>query len=448
MSFEFDQISISEGSKATLVSICCPKMEHHRNEKESQESLDELRALLTTLGLKPSNQYIQNRKNIEAATVLGMGKLVEIAELAKNDSSDVLVFDFDLSPGQVRNIQELTQMKVLDRCAVILDIFAKHARTKEAKIQIEISRLEYILPRLSSMWAHLGRQKGGIGVRGGEGEQQIELDRRIIRKRIETYKKQLKEIEVSRREQKKKRENKAVTAALVGYTNAGKSSLMNRLCKVNVLEENKLFATLDSTFRTLNPDTRPPIILIDTVGFISNLPASLVNGFKTTLDSAIEADLLIIVVDLSNPQYEKHLEVTYAVLDQLKLGDKDRVIVFNKKDQIQGPFTVSLARKKHTNSFVISTLDEQDIKEVRSYIINYFLDQQSFYDLFIPYERGDLHSLIKAKTNIFNTGTHEKGIFYRIKVPGNIFGSLNIGQYILAKNDPKAQQWEKILEDS
>src|SRR5690606_30828400 len=201
---------------------------------------------------------------------------------------------------------------------------------REAKIQIEISRLQYLLPRLMGFWSHLNRQRGGVGVLGGEGEKQIELDRRIIRERIEFHKKELEGIRRSREQQKKKRQNKAVTAALVGYTNAGKSSLMNRMCRVNILEENKLFATLDSTFRTLNPDTHPPMILIDTVGFISNLPNTLIDGFKTTLESALEADLLILVCDLSDPNYKKHLQVTDEVLSELKLEDKDRIVVFTK----------------------------------------------------------------------------------------------------------------------
>ncbi|CAN0290038.1 unnamed protein product, partial [Chrysoparadoxa australica] len=197
----------------------------------------------------------------------------------------LLVFDFELTASQIRNIRKITGMSVVDRVHVILEIFARHARTRDAKIQIEIARLQYVLPRLSGFWSHLGRQRGGVGVKGGEGEKQIELDRRIIRQRIEFYKKELKLIAKSREQQKKKRQNMAVTAALVGYTNAGKSSLMNRLCQVDILEENKLFATLDSTFRTLNPDTHPPMILIDTVGFISNLPNALIDGFKTTLYS-------------------------------------------------------------------------------------------------------------------------------------------------------------------
>ena len=179
-----------------------------------------------------------------------------------------------------------------------------------------------MLPRLSGFWSHLGRQRGGVGVRGGEGEQQIELDRRIIRSRIDHYKKELEHVRKAREQQGKKRRSGANTVALVGYTNAGKSSLMNRLCKTKVKEENKLFSTLDSTFRNLSVDTSPPIVLIDTVGFISNLPNTLIDGFKTTLESTLEADLLVLIVDISSPNYRKHLKVTNEVLDELGVGEK------------------------------------------------------------------------------------------------------------------------------
>jgi GTP-binding protein HflX len=328
-----EEYKIKLGTKASLVSLVCNNFKHHETEKETLDSLRELRELCNTLGIEAAEDYWQNKKQLEAATMLGTGKLKEIAESAKDDNCDYLIFDFELTASQMRNIKKITGLEVLDRCMVILEIFAHHARTSEAKIQIEISRLQYMLPRLQSLWTHFSKQKGGIGLKG-EGEQQLELDRRIIRNRIETYKKQLLEIEKSREQQRKKRQNQAVTAALIGYTNAGKSSLMNKLCKVNVLAEDKLFATLDSTFRMLNPDTKPPMLLIDTVGFIQNLPNTLVQGFKTTLESALEADLLIIVCDLSDPNYQNHLKVTGEVIEELGITDKEQIVVFTKKDKI------------------------------------------------------------------------------------------------------------------
>lgn len=439
MSLTVDEFRIPLDSDAALVSVVCDSLQGHETEAETQRSLEELKELLRTLGLNFKDHYIQNKKTIDAGTFLGAGKIKEIAHDAKEKGCNILVFDFELTASQVRNIKEITQMEVIDRVTVILEIFAKHAHTKEAKIQIEISRLQYLLPRLSSMWSHFSRQRGGVGVRGGEGEQQLELDRRIIRERIEFYKRQLKEVETSRNEQRKRRQNKAVTAALVGYTNAGKSSVMNRMCRVNVLEENKLFATLDATYRMLNPDTKPPMILIDTVGFISNLPNTLISGFRTTLESAIEADLLIIVCDISDPHFEKHLQVTKEVLKELNLEEKEQLIVFNKKDKLNDPFKEKIILKNHPGSFAITTFSDQDISDLRNTIINYFLAKQAHYDLFVPYEEGDIHSRIMGHTNILNTVHHESGIFYRIRIPDTIFNSLKLNHYILAPHDPRKE---------
>tara|TARA_R110000868_G_scaffold16687_5_gene74185 strand:- start:2732 stop:4075 length:1344 start_codon:yes stop_codon:yes gene_type:complete len=427
-----NEFHINIESQATLVSLVTPHLGEHRTAKESQRSLTELRELLRTLGIKAMSEIIQNKKQIDPATFLGSGKLEEVAKLAKDEGSDMLVFDFELSASQVRNIRKITGMSVIDRVHVILEIFARHARTKEAKIQIEISRLQYLLPRLMGFWSHLNRQRGGVGVLGGEGEKQIELDRRIIRERIEFYKKELISIRKSREQQKKKRQNKAVTAALVGYTNAGKSSLMNRMCRVNILEEDKLFATLDSTFRTLNPDTHPPMILIDTVGFISNLPNTLIDGFKTTLESALEADLLIIVADISDPNFEKQLQVTQEVLSELGVKDKEQIIVFNKRDLLNDPIKEKIIKRSHSNSFVVSSFNPEDVRGLRDHVINWFLEKQNKYDLFVPYENGEAHSIVAGKTNIMATHNHETGIFYRVRVPSFIFDALRLNDYILA----------------
>jgi GTP-binding protein HflX len=430
-----DDYKIELGTKATLVSIVCQNFEHHNTEEQTKSSLTELRELLRTLGVEAGSEHFQSRNKLDPATMLGSGKLEEIAEVAKEEGSEYLVFDFELTASQMRNIKKITGLEILDRCMVILEIFAQHARTNEAKIQIEISRLQYMLPRLQSLWTHFSKQKGGIGQKG-EGEQQLELDRRIIRARIDKYKKQLVDIEKSREQQRKKRQNQAVTAALIGYTNAGKSTLMNKLCKVNVLSEDKLFATLDSTFRTLNPDTKPPMLLIDTVGFIQNLPSTLVQGFKTTLESALEADLLVIVCDISDPNYKKHLEVTQEIIEELNIEDKEQIVVFNKKDKCKDPFLPKIAMRNLKASFLISSQDDQDISDLRQYIIDYFLEKQDHFDLYIPYSDGEAHSKLRANTNIIKTVNHENGIFYRIKVPDFIFNKLGLNEFILAPTDP------------
>ncbi len=436
-----DEFKLPLGQKASLVSIVCEKFENHSTVIETNNSLRELRELLRTLGLVPGEEYVQNRKQIDPATMLGEGKLQEIADAAREEGSQVLVFDFELTASQARNIKEITKLEAVDRNTIILEIFALHARTKEAKIQIEISRLRYLLPRLTSMWGHFSKQRSSGAAIGGEGEQQLELDRRMVRERIEFYKKQLDEVQKTREQQRKKRQNQAVTAALVGYTNAGKSSVMNRLCKVNVLEENKLFATLDSTFRTLNPDSKPPMIMIDTVGFISNLPNTLIQGFKTTLESAMEADLLVIVCDISDPNYQKHLQVTQEVLKDLKIEEKEQLIVFNKKDVLNDPVRARIIMRNYPNSFLVSSYDESDMKNLREHIINYFLSKQDHYDLFIPYEAGEAHSRIRGNANIMNSVSHEQGIFYRIRVPDFIFQKLGLNGYILAPSE--AKEWEQ-----
>jgi GTP-binding protein HflX len=437
-----DEFKLPLGQKASLVSIVCDRFDSHSTLVETNNSLRELRELLRTLGLIAGEEYVQNRKQIDPATMLGEGKLIEIAEMAREEGSQLLAFDFELTASQVRNIKNITKMEVVDRNTVILEIFALHARTKEAKIQIEISRLRYLLPRLTSMWGHFSKQRASGAALGGEGEQQLELDRRMIRERIEFNKKQLEEVQKSRVEQRKKRQNQAVTAALVGYTNAGKSSLMNRLCRVNVLEENKLFATLDSTFRTLNPDSKPPMIMIDTVGFISNLPNTLIEGFKTTLESALEADLLVITCDISDPNYQKHLQVTEDILKELKIDEKHRIIVFNKKDLLNDPVRARILMRNYPNSFLVSSYNEEDMKNLREFIIDYFLSKQDHYDLYVPYEIGDAHSRIRANANIIKTTSHEQGIFYRIRVPDFIFQQLGLSAFILAPQD--AQKWENV----
>lgn len=442
-----NEFNIDPNYKATMVSLVCHSFDDHKTEEETKRSLNELRELLRTLGLATGEFHIQNKKEVDPATILGSGKLQEIAEAAEADGSELLVFDFELTARQITNIRKITGLSVVDRNHVILEIFAKHARTREAKIQIEVARLQYMLPRLAGFWTHLNRQKGGVGVLGGEGEKQIELDRRIIREKIEFYKEELVQLEKQRIVRKRKRQNQAVTAALVGYTNAGKSSVMNRLCKVDILEENKLFATLDSTYRMLNPDTKPPMILIDTVGFISNLPNTLIDGFKTTLESAIEADLLIIVCDISDPHYEKHLEVTYEVLGELGVEKKETIIVFNKKDMLENDLTRKVILRKYPNSFLVSTYDKEDMTALREYIINYFLEKQDNYDLFIPYEDGQSHSSVMSKTNVVKTHNHEKGIYYRIRVPDFIFANLGIQKYILGPSQtmPETDQdWSNL----
>ncbi|MBF0360035.1 MAG: GTPase HflX [Oligoflexia bacterium] len=430
-----EKFSIPTESKATLVSIVCPGFKGHSTLDETEKSLDELRELLRTLGVVPQEQFIQHRKKLEAATVIGTGKLEDIAKKAKEDGSLFLALDFEITASQAKNLKKMTGMEVVDRCSIILEIFAKHAHTKEAKTQIEISRLEYMLPRLTALWTHFTRIRGGIGHRTGEGEQQLELDRRYVRERIRHYKKQLESVVISREEQRKRRTQNVISAAIVGYTNAGKSSLLNRLCKVDILEEDKLFSTLDSTCRTLNPDSKPPMVLVDTVGLLSNLPTQLISGFKSTLESAEFADLLVIVCDISDKNHDRHLNVVYEFLNELGIGDKEKFVVFNKSDRLltmEEKLNAKLMLRTHPHSFLVSTFDDQDMIKLREYIIDFFLSKQKHYELLVPYADGEAHSQVTSKTNVISRTESESGIIYKVRAPEFIFLPLGLNKYLIS----------------
>ncbi|MDH4469222.1 MAG: GTPase HflX [Bacteriovoracaceae bacterium] len=422
--------TLPKSAHAALVSIVSSHFDYHSNKLETQYSLDELAQLLKTIDVTAGPSFIQEKQQPDAGTVLGSGKIAEIAEAAKMAKCDFLVFDFPLTASQLRNIEKLTKMKVVDRCHVIFQIFAQHAKTKESQIQIEISRLQYLLPRLTSLWTHFSKLKGGIGLKG-EGEQQLELDRRIVNRKISQYKNQLAELKKAKSVQSKERLKKTLNVALLGYTNAGKSSLMNRLCQAAVLEEDKLFATLDSTYRLLSPDTRPPIVLADTVGFISNLPSVMVEGFKTTLQSAHDADMLVLVVDISDPHMDKQISVTQKTLEELDLHHKKSMFVFTKKDKLANPMMASIKMRPYPSSYLVSSFNHQDMLKLRDFIMEELLKNQEHYDLFIPYEDGQSHAKIKKNTNILKIGNHEKGIFYRVRSLDHVFHKLSLQHYVL-----------------
>jgi len=297
--------------------------------KQVQEYLDELAFLAETAGAIPVKQFTQQVSTPNPKTFIGEGKLSEIEYYVKDNDIDMVVFDDDLTPTQYRNIEKVLQCKLLDRTNLILDIFAKRAQTAHAKTQVELAQYEYLLPRLVGMWTHLERQRGGIGLRG-PGETEIETDRRIVRDKIARLKEQLKKIDKQKATQRKNR-GKMVRVALVGYTNVGKSTIMNMLSKSDVFAENKLFATLDTTVRKVVIGNLP-FLLSDTVGFIRKLPHSLVESFKSTLDEVRESDILLHVVDISHPNFEEHIEVVNQTLNEIGDVKAEKYIVFNKID--------------------------------------------------------------------------------------------------------------------
>ena len=316
--------------RAVLVGVVTPG----EKEEQTKEYLDELAFLVDTAGGQVEKVFTQKMLKPERATFVGTGKLEEIKAYVKSEEIDTVVFDDELSPSQLRNIDRELGVKVLDRSNLILDIFASRAQTAQAKTQVELAQLQYVLPRLTGMWTHLERQKGGIGMRG-PGETQIESDRRIILNKISLLKERLRNIDRQNETQRKNR-GQLIRVALVGYTNVGKSTIMNMLSKSEVFAENKLFATLDTTVRKVVIENLP-FLLSDTVGFIRKLPHHLVECFKSTLDEVREADLLIHVVDVSHPNFEDQINTVNETLKDIGAIDKDMILVFNKIDAYVSP---------------------------------------------------------------------------------------------------------------
>jgi len=302
---------------------------HAQDQERTHEYLDELAFLVDTAGGVPLKRFVQKVDHADSRTYVGSGKLKEIQTWIGENPVDMAVFDDELSPSQIRNIENVLKCRILDRNNLILDIFARRAVTSYARTQVELAQNEYLLPRLTRMWTHLEKQRGGIGLRG-PGEQEIETDRRILRYRISLLKEKLEEIDKQKATQRKNRRD-MVRVALVGYTNVGKSTIMNVLSKSEIFAENKLFATLDTTVRKVVIETQP-FLLSDTVGFIRKLPHSLVESFKSTLDEVREADILLHIADISHPAFEEQINVVRQTLTDLKASDKPTIMIFNKID--------------------------------------------------------------------------------------------------------------------
>lgn len=315
----------TEPEKAVLVGLITKQQDKNK----VNEYLDELAFLVDTAGGIPGQRFIQTLDYPNPKTYVGTGKLEELQQYVKATKVDMVVFDDELGPSQIRNLEKVLECKILDRTNLILDIFAKRAKTAHAKVQVELAQYQYLLPRLTRMWTHLERQRGGIGLRG-PGETEIETDRRIIRDKITLLKKKLVQIDKQKTTQRKNR-GKLVRVALVGYTNVGKSTLMNLLSKSNIFAENKLFATLDTTVRKVVIENLP-FLLSDTVGFIRKLPHDLIESFKSTLDEVRESDILVHIVDISHPEFEDQIKTVNETLLELGVSDKPVIMLFNKVD--------------------------------------------------------------------------------------------------------------------
>jgi GTP-binding protein HflX len=332
----------------------------------TEENIDELADLAHTAGARVKEKIIQERSVFDPAYFIGKGKAVEIADQIKIHPVDMVIFDDELTPAQLRNWEQLTEIKVIDRSALILDIFAAHAKSREARTQVELAQLTYLLPRLTRQWLHLSRQVGGIGTKG-PGETQLETDRRLVRTRIGHLKKELVRIERQGYTQRKKAGN-MIRASLVGYTNAGKSTLLNALTGAEVHVENKLFATLDTTTRRLKLNNNMTVLLSDTVGFIKKLPHHLIASFQTTLAQTCEADLLIHVVDMSNRSYNDHIQVVEEILEELDISEKPTLMVFNKVDLVSDEMTLQHVCQDYSHALLISAKKKIRIEKIKNSI--------------------------------------------------------------------------------
>lgn len=335
-----------------------------------QEHLDELEMLADTAGANNVFKIMQDKSKPDSAFYIGKGKAEEVAELAELNNINLIIFDDDLNPTQVRNLEKLFNKKIIDRSGLILDIFASHARTREAKVQVELAQLQYTLPRLTRAWTHLSKQYGGIGTKG-PGETQIETDRRIIRDRIAKLKDKLEKIEQQQKTKSSGRKD-FLKASMVGYTNAGKSTLINFLTGAGVLAENKLFATLDSTTRSLEIEQDKKILISDTVGFIRKLPHHLVASFKSTLNVVRDADLILHVIDAAHPSFEDHIEVVDATLKELGADKKTQIKIFNKVDLITDKSKFDYVLNNYENSILISAEKGINIGKLKDMLLNIY----------------------------------------------------------------------------
>lgn len=403
------EIQSNEKERAILVGVKTRDI----SREIAREHLDELEELAYTAGAETLFKIIQERSNLDSAYYIGKGKAEEIAQLVELNEINLIIFDDDLSLVQTRNLEKMFDKKVLDRSGLILDIFASRARTNEAKTQVELAQLEYMLPRLTRAWTHLSKQYGGIGTKG-PGETQIETDRRLIRDRISLLKKKLEKIEESRETQTQRRKE-ITTTALVGYTNAGKSTLFNLLTATNNLAEDKLFATLDSTTRTLELPDKRNILISDTVGFIRKLPPHLVASFKSTLNEVRDADILLHVIDMTHPYYEEHIQVVENTLKELECSEKPLIKVFNKVDAVKDKTLIEYVSHKYEQSVVISAARGIHIESLLNEISSIIDEQYKEEELQLHAAESKLVAQIHTLAHVISTTYDEDQIYIKYR---------------------------------
>lgn len=388
---------------------------------EVRDALDELAELAVTAGGVPAGDAIQKLSAPHRATYIGSGKAQELANLCEAGEVDTVIFDEELSAAQARNLEKIFSCRVMDRTALILEIFAGRARTREGKLQVELAQLEYLLPRLTRYWTHLSRQRGGVGAIGGEGETQLEADRRKTQERIERLKEELVQVRQHRSTQRAGRQrHQWPLASLVGYTNAGKSTLLNSLTGADVLAEDRLFATLDPTTRRLRLPTNQSVLISDTVGFIRKLPHGLVEAFKATLEEVVEADLLIHVVDASHPRAEQQIVAVQTVLSEIGASEKPTLMLLNKVDCEAGTHGARQLQLQHPGSVAISARTRDGFPALMSDLGSMLRPIRDFVALEIPYARPELIARLHSVGQIVESDFNGEKARFRVRLPAHL----------------------------
>lgn len=382
------------------------------------EHLLELEMLTKTAGAETILKIVQDKSKMDSAFYIGKGKAEEIAELAEMNEITIIIFDDDLTPTQLRNLEKLINRKVVDRSGLILDIFAQHAKTNEAKTQVELAQLQYLLPRLTRAWTHLSKQYGGIRTKG-PGETQIETDRRIVRTRISALKDKLKKIESQQKTKSLSREE-LIKTTLVGYTNAGKSTLLNLLTEAAVLAENKLFATLDSTTRSFELSPKKKILITDTVGFIRKLPHHLVASFKSTLNVVKEADLILHVIDITNPFFEDHIKVVEETLESLDCKNKPTIKIFNKIDALEDKSKIDYVKNHFPNCIIISAERGINIGSLKNIFLEFYEQNFVTNKIRTDHTKGNLVAKVHSLVDDLKTTYDDFGITLEYKTSKQI----------------------------
>ena len=398
-----------ERERVVLAGAILPDMED-----EHEGPLAELERLTKTAGAEVAGKVVQRMQKIGSTSCFGKGKTEQLSQLAHEVEADTVIFDNDLTPAQIRNLERIIELKVLDRSELILDIFASHARTHQARLQVELAQLEYTMPRLQRMWSHLERYEGGIGVRG-PGERQIETDRRLVRQRKSKLKKELDDIS-ARKEREVRSRAEQFTVSLVGYTNAGKSTLMNALTGAGTLVEDKLFATLDTCTRAWRTDENHTVLLSDTVGFIRRLPHHLVASFHATLEEAVQADLLLHVVDAGHPDCESQTAAARGVLEEIGCGDKPTIMVFNKIDTVEEFSNVALMRLKNPNSVAVSALTREGLDQLSARVRDKLVEVEVELEIDADCGNGKLLAFLAENGTILSREFVGERVHVRVRV--------------------------------